>query len=217
MIADDQSPAPGEYLTLLGRGWPAGDLLSATLLEPGGPGSPSALMDRVNVRADGAFEVQTRLPHTLFGPYDGASFYVIPGQYLLWLRSDAGPSAVLAVPVGAPKDGALIWGEIALGSRGNIVNDEGAEVAVAGAVDIGAGIGLIATGDTQSGPVDGFADVRFGTGTDARGRYVFLVPPGFYRLEAQTDFGGTTWGTILEIDVNQQDILRAPLILQPGS
>lgn len=217
-VMTDQTPAPDEMFTLRGQGWPASDLLTATLFELGGGARPSGTVGAIQILDDGSFDVQARMPHTVYDA-NGDFYYVTPGQYTLSLRANSGASATFPVTVGAPMHGALIWGEISLGTPGNVADTEGSEVAVAGAVGIGAGIGVLATGDRQSteNSVSGFSTARYGTGTDARGQYVMWVPAGIYSLQAQMDFGDVRWGAALDVQADQLEIMRAPLVLQPVS
>lgn len=203
----DNSAGPDETITLHGGGWLSGELLSAMLYEPGAIGDPTGfLADSFAADAYGGFHIQVNVPYKLFGA-DGTGFYAVPGEYEILVRSDRRVAALAPFTVGAPRQGALIWGQIALDGRDSISIDD---AEVAGAVAIGLGVELTATGTTpDSEPIRSV--------TDALGRYLFWVPAGVYMIHTETDFQGMTWGTSVAVAAEEQEVLRTELVLHPGA
>lgn len=213
---NDATAGPGESVTLRGRGFPAGESYTATLHETGAlEGASGGLMGNFSTDSNGDFVIQADVPSMLRGP---ENLYVLPGQYMLRLSPAAGTARTAPFEVGAPRHGALIWGDLSLNTNQDSANVAGvSDVQVAGVIGVGLGaqVGITSTDGHQEPAMLGATEQKT-TLTDDRGRYMFWVPAGAYALHAATSFGGSLWQSDLNIQANQAEVQNRPLMLELG-
>jgi hypothetical protein len=173
------------------------------LYEAGNLGGPSAaLSGEILVGPDGAFATTATVPLTLFGQGSRANLNVVPGPYTLVTSQDTLRSVTTAFTVGAPRDGALLWGEVVFDVDGNGIRDVRDQPASA----------LV----TIAGP---FAGAPVQALTDARGRFVVSPvrgpQPGPFQVEARADLQSQSWFASTNMSASVGQIGRADLLLEP--
>jgi hypothetical protein len=194
------SAAPGESVTLRGSGWPGGTTVAARLQEvaAGSAGLSASMGMAFQIEADGTFEVQQTVPLTLFGAGSRGNINAVPGSYAIFVSS--GPELQASVPftVGAPREGALVWGEVRFDSNGNGRMDDTDSTAVAAV--------RLESADTLGTAI-----------SDVRGRYLFVpARPGDYTLRAQVQAPSGTWNASARATLGEGQAVRADLLLVPG-
>lgn len=195
--------APGEAVSVRGTGWPAGATLSTRLYEAGNVAGASAPLGGViSVASDGSFTSTGTLPPTLFGQGSRANVTVVPGQFTLVVSQDTTRSASTSVTIGAPMQGALLWGEVAFDLNGNAKRDADDPPAQALVTIVGLA--------NSSPPKQAL--------TDSRGRFALTsVPPGEYQLSSGADRQGQTWTATAHAALADRVVVRTDLLLQGPS
>lgn len=193
--------APGEAIELRGSGWPAGAALGARLYEAGNANGPGADLGMAFMAdAEGRFQVVGTVPPTLFGPGGRANLAVVPGAYVVVVRHGTELSATASLTVGAPQQGALLWGEAYFDLDGNGRRDAN-DVAAAGVL-----VSIEDAGSTRPAAQ---------AITDARGRYLLTpVTAGLYRVRVEAMFRSATWAGAGEVRVEERRAVRLDVPLR---
>lgn len=183
--------APGASVTVQGTSWPANASVVVRLRQSTSPTSPSAVVATATANASGSFSVKGTVPLTLFGAGARGNLTVVPGSYSILATNGPAMSATATYPVGAPAQGALLWGVVFFDVDGNGQFDSR---------DVPAVAGVTIQSVSQSAPV-------IHAITDGTGRYSVTVAPGTYRLSTQSQFQNATWaGTVSASAANGQAV-----------
>jgi hypothetical protein len=196
------SAAPGEKITIQGSGWPANNPMGARIYEGsdlGGPSSPMGMAFQSD--ASGSFSVQGTVPNSLFGQGSRGTLNVVPGSYTVTVSSGVTASVTISFTVGAPSQGALLWGQVYLDNNNS------------GIIDVGDTPSGGLTGVTLTGPNPDSSSRQ--AITDAKGRYIlFPVDPGNYVMSVKTHRFSMDWSGTAEVFAQSGQAVRADILLR---
>lgn len=199
--ADPASAAPGEPISIRGSGWPAGAQLGVRMYEASAANGPSAAFATATADASGSFSIQAAVPFTLFGVGSRGNLNVVPGSYVIAVASGPSLSASAPLTVGAPRSGALLWGEAYFDLNGDGQRDPG-DVSASWLVDV-----AIRNAVHASPTLHAIAD--------ARGRYLLTpIGPGYYSVTADAQFRSAAWAASATAWVPEAKAVRVDLPLR---
>src|SRR3990172_507830 len=195
--------APGEAVTLSGTGWPPGVSATARMYESLASllaGGPSELVGAFQADAQGNWSGQGTVPTMLLYFTSRGNRWVVPGTYLMVVSGGPDVSASVPFMVGAPRQGAFMWGVVAVDANGNGQFDAGdsrteAEISI--------------TGPTPDMPARRLR-------TDPTGQYTLSpIPPGVYSLSTGFESDSTVRFATATISVADRQVTRADLLIEP--
>lgn len=196
--------APGEKVVVQGSGWPSNDALVARIYEGSNLEGPSSSLGGVfPTDASGSFTAQGTVPNSLFGQGSRGTLSVVPGIYTIVVSTGNSLSTKVPFTVGAPAQGALLWGQLYFDTNNSGAIDEG---------DTSAGglTGVNITGPNPDSPVRQAI-------TDAKGRYVMLpLEPGNYSMSAKAQRFSMDWSGTKAVVARNSEAVRADILLRPA-